>query len=109
MRTKMLSLISLLSGFAGQAAAQAAGVAGTAQGCYPLDTTYSDQGAYQYQSAGHCLGLCRDANKAVFAMADGNRCYCGNALPSGSMANAANCNLACAGYPDDTCTLPLNI
>ncbi|ORY84428.1 hypothetical protein BCR37DRAFT_386586 [Protomyces lactucae-debilis] len=70
--------------------------------CYKLDSSLTDQGAYQYQSAGYCLGLCRDAGLAVYAMADGNHCYCGNSLPSTS-ADSANCNIACVGYPSDNC------
>lgn len=74
----------------------------TSQGCYVDDSSLTSLGAYSYQSEGYCAGQCTAQGSAVFAMANGDECACGNTLPSSSVAST-NCNTSCVGYPPNTC------
>ncbi|KAA8916972.1 hypothetical protein TRICI_000870 [Trichomonascus ciferrii] len=80
----------------------------TAQdGGYGEEGCFEDSGSLKkaytniYNSAGKCYDACKQKGSAVFAM-QGQKCYCGNALPS-KTASSSKCKETCPGFPDDTC------
>lgn len=74
------------------------------KGCYDDSTPLKDQGSYTYQSNGYCQKLCLKDNYAVFALAKGTNCLCGNQLPATSAkTDDSSCNVKCAGWPDVMC------
>ncbi|RAH84747.1 WSC-domain-containing protein [Aspergillus japonicus CBS 114.51] len=73
-------------------------------GCYSEPGELVLAGSYQFQSLGYCQQTCDKRNQTVYALHDGNQCYCGDELPpSESEVPAAQCNTPCAGFPSDTC------
>jgi len=77
-------------------------------GCYTSTTSMVLQVASsifdpKYNSVGGCGKVCRAGSFAAFAMEDMD-CYCGQKLPpSITLTDAADCNIACPGYPTDIC------
>ena len=82
----------------------------TYQGCYTVDSNNPlvQNDTSIYQSIGRCSGqICGPKKYAAFGLTSGSQCWCGNAIPGNQVAGD-HCNLACPGYPNDTCTsLPL--
>ena len=77
----------------------------TFKACYSSSDPLKNQGAFKFQSEGHCQGLCTNATQAVFALTAGNECYCGAELPNASTkVENSKCNEPCPGYPDNICT-----
>lgn len=50
------------------------------------------------------LTLCTGLNQPVFAMTEGDTCYCGDTLPAANtMTDDSECNVPCNSYPDEMC------
>lgn len=103
---RTFTLLSLLTAMV-HASAPAAPLqkrAVTYEGCYssstPLDI--SAQGTYEYQSSGNCGTQCKGS--AVYAMTEGDSCWCGDQLPALSdKVQKSDCDMTCTGYPSDIC------
>ncbi|PYH47801.1 WSC domain-containing protein [Aspergillus saccharolyticus JOP 1030-1] len=73
-------------------------------GCYSEPGELVPAGSYQFQSLGYCQQACDKRNQTVFALHNGDACYCGLSLPSAeAQVPAAQCNTPCAGFPSETC------
>lgn len=78
-------------------------------GCINKDSIsgLSSQGQYIYQSVDYCQNLCPNSN--VVALYNGNECFCGELPNNGKDLNSLTklsqdqCNVACAGWPYQTC------
>ncbi|KAI9367860.1 WSC domain-containing protein [Aspergillus egyptiacus] len=74
-------------------------------GCFSSIEPLEDQGTYIYQSNGYCLGKCYQQEYAVFALHNGNRCFCGDKLPEKSSEEDSDdkCNTPCAAWQSVMC------
>lgn len=91
----MKTLLPLLA-----AAAVAAQSQVQSQGCYSSAGSLENLGENIYQSTGYCTNAC---DKSIIAT-KGKECYCGDDLPpSGDKVEDSKCDIACAGYPYETC------
>ena len=73
-------------------------------GCYSSSQPLTNEGTDIYQSSGECGKTCSAFNSAVFAMSQGNLCFCGNTLPAQSaITSDSDCSTPCVGYPDEMC------
>ncbi|RAL12168.1 WSC domain-containing protein [Aspergillus homomorphus CBS 101889] len=73
-------------------------------GCYIEPGELVLAGSYQFQSLGYCQQACDKRNQTVFALHDGNQCYCGDHLPSAeAKVPDTRCNTPCAGFASDNC------
>ncbi|EAU36522.1 predicted protein [Aspergillus terreus NIH2624] len=74
------------------------------KGCYKSVSPLSSQGTYTFQSDGYCQNLCLKSNYKVFALHNGNECFCGNKLPADSdETDDSDCNTSCTGWPSVMC------
>lgn len=106
---RTLTLLSILAAMAhaaapaGEPAAQLLKRATSYEGCYSSSTPLDSVGTYEYQSSGHCAGQC--SGSAVYAMTEGDACWCGDQLPALSdKVTKSDCDTSCTGYPSDICT-----
>lgn len=79
----------------------------TYEGCYSSSTPLDSFGTFPFQSVGNCGTDC--AGSAVFAMTEGDACWCGDQLPALSdKVDKSDCDTSCTGFPDDRCTCDVN-
>ena len=98
------STAAILASFLASANADAA----TPKGCYSsVDPPLENYGNLEYASHGTCREICKNENKMpVMALRRGTTCYCGKLLPSeDDKVDDELCDMACQGYPDETCML----
>ena len=75
-------------------------------GCFSSSTPLSKNSVYNYQSSGHCWGVCSAINKPVLGLSDGDECWCGDELPAANSKVAGSlCSTPCNGYDLEDCTL----
>ncbi|KAH8701881.1 hypothetical protein BGW36DRAFT_289718 [Talaromyces proteolyticus] len=70
--------------------------------CYSQVPNFKNNGTFQWQSNGHCQGVCVDMGSPVMALTGGNTCLCGDELPPNA-TKTSGCDLTCNGYPPDGC------
>ncbi|KAL5361373.1 WSC domain-containing protein [Aspergillus floccosus] len=76
----------------------------TKKGCYKNVSPLTSAGTYTFQSDGYCQTQCLKDEYKVFALHNGNECFCGNKLPADSdKTDDGDCNTACAGWPNVMC------
>ncbi|OJZ88964.1 hypothetical protein ASPFODRAFT_476586 [Aspergillus luchuensis CBS 106.47] len=76
----------------------------TTAGCYSSAGQLTSAGTYQFQSEGYCQQICTKQNKPVFALHNGDECYCGDSLPpSTAKVSSTQCQTPCSGFPSETC------
>jgi cell wall integrity and stress response component len=76
--------------------------ADTYEGCYSSSTPLDGIGPFQYQSVGACSSNC--TGSAVFAMSEGDACWCGDELPALSdKVDKSECDTSCVGFPSNIC------
>ncbi|GKZ37238.1 hypothetical protein AbraIFM66950_008695 [Aspergillus brasiliensis] len=76
----------------------------TTVGCYSSPGQLTSAGTFQFQSEGYCQQICTKQNKAIFALHNGDECYCGDALPpSTAKVSSTQCQTPCSGFPSETC------
>jgi hypothetical protein len=76
----------------------------TSQGCYKSSGNLTSFGTPDYNSSGRCATVCTGKGYAVSATTAGNQCWCGQAYPpKGDLVADSNCNVGCAGYPQEAC------
>jgi WSC domain len=83
----------------------------TYEGCYQIDanSTLVQNDTSIYQSRGRCSDtICGSKGFAVFGLAIGSQCWCGNSVPL-DQVTGDHCNIQCPGYPNDTCTASVEI
>jgi len=75
-------------------------------GCYDNKGKTTNAGTNTYQSQGNCQQVCIKLSKTVFALTQGNLCYCGDSLPSTGKSSfseddfqSSDCDTPCFGYP----------
>lgn len=77
----------------------------TTAGCYSSAGQLTSAGTNQFQSEGYCQQICTKQNKPVFALHNGDECYCGDSLPpSTAKVSSTQCQTPCSGFPSETCT-----
>ncbi|KAJ6031586.1 hypothetical protein N7540_002318 [Penicillium herquei] len=73
-------------------------------GCYSKVAGLTDLEQYTFQSHGWCIEKCIGDGYAIAALTDGATCGCSNTAPASSAKIAeGNCNVDCAGWPEDKC------
>ena len=71
-------------------------------GCFQKDYSY---GPYDYFDDNEnfriatCLQSCKTDEKKFFIIDAGNRCICGNTLPTSDVVSNSECNYLCTGEP----------
>ncbi|CAK37955.1 hypothetical protein CBS115989_6627 [Aspergillus niger] len=76
----------------------------TIVGCYSSPGQLTSAGTFQFQSEGYCQQICTKQNKPIFALYNGDECYCGDALPpSTAKVSSTQCETPCSGFPSDPC------
>lgn len=74
-------------------------------GCFGDSGSLKLEDSSVYQSRGHCLDVCRNKGSSVAAITKGNKCFCGDDIPTGEKLPDSECGAPCDGYPADTCEL----
>ncbi|KAF2219902.1 hypothetical protein BDZ85DRAFT_275989 [Elsinoe ampelina] len=74
-------------------------------GCFKNKGTLGDGDTYQFQSDGHCQGICVDNGKqAVLGLTNGDTCLCGSQTPNNNdKVDDSSCNSPCTGYGQHMC------
>ncbi|PWY67249.1 WSC-domain-containing protein [Aspergillus sclerotioniger CBS 115572] len=76
----------------------------TTVGCYTSPGQLTSTGSYQSQSQGYCQEVCTKQNQPIFALHNGNECYCGDQLPpSEAKVSSTQCQTSCSGFPSEYC------
>ncbi|PYI02537.1 WSC-domain-containing protein [Aspergillus sclerotiicarbonarius CBS 121057] len=87
----MLSLLTSVSAY-------------TTVGCYTSPGQLTSTGTYQFQSQGYCQQVCTKQNQPIFALHNGNKCYCGDQLPPPeTKVSSTQCQTPCSGFPSEYC------
>ncbi|PNS21380.1 Cell wall integrity and stress response component 1 [Sphaceloma murrayae] len=74
-------------------------------GCFKNKGNLGDGDTYQFQSDGHCQGVCVQNNRqAVLGLTTGDTCLCGSQTPNNSdKVDDSSCNTPCQGYGEHMC------
>ncbi|KAF4556293.1 Cell wall integrity and stress response component 1-like protein [Elsinoe fawcettii] len=74
-------------------------------GCYKNKGTLGTGDTFQFQSDGHCQGICVDNGKqAVLGLTNADTCLCGSQTPANSdKVDDSSCNSPCTGYGQHMC------
>lgn len=76
-------------------------------GCFATSVPLESHGIYEFQSPGNCQLVCLQEKKNVFAVSDGNTCWCGDKIPpKTAQVDNGTCDTTCAGTKENKCGGP---